>query len=159
MSQKQIKIVREDDSQVATVSAKRQYTAPSRKVPTLGQRGKLNERLTSVNQQQNCRNCGKDPQQGKCPAKGTECSYCHKLNYLVAVCRRRTMNSVNVEQLKEDSSEDETLNPHDPDGCSGRLQVGSRHQSSPSSSGVQDRHWREVQHNNSRQLPVTQVHR
>ena len=113
MSQKQMMIVREEDSQVSAVSAKPKPTAHNRKSQSYPQSKPSQQRQASGNQNR-CPKCGKHPQhpwnQGKCPAQGSTCSYCHKSNHWAAVCRSRDVSSVNVESAEEDPADEEILN-------------------------------------------------
>ena len=91
ISQKEMKIVREEDSQMSAVSVKPKQFVPSKAMPYKG--NSTYRQQASVSSSKNCTKCGKDPQhkwnQGKCPAKGSVCSYCHKPNHWVAVCQKR----------------------------------------------------------------------
>ena len=113
MSQKQMMIVREEDSQVSAVSAKPKPTAYNKKSQSYPQPRPSQQRQAAGNQNK-CPKCGKHPQhpwnQGKCPAQGSTCSYCHKSNHWAAVCRSRGMSSVNVESAEEDPADEEILN-------------------------------------------------
>ncbi len=113
MSQIQMEIVREDDSQISVVSAKPKYSAQKSKIHNKGQKKPTYHRQASVSQAKDCPSCGKDSSnkwnKRKCPAKGSTCSYCHKPNHWVAVCRKRATSSVSVE-LSQDPHEDEILN-------------------------------------------------
>lgn len=110
MSQKQLKIVRDDVtcSQVSTVAKSVQYK-PS------GQSRKSrypDRKFTQSKPSAFCASCGKHPDhkwnEGKCPAKGSTCSYCHRPNHWMAVCRKRAVHTLNVEALEE--TDDEILN-------------------------------------------------
>lgn len=113
LSQKQIKIVREEDSQVSVMSARPKHSVSNKKVFNKGQLKPTLQKQKSHKQTETCSSCGKDLQhkwnQGQCPAKGSLCSYCHKRNHWMAVCRKRTVNTVNVESRK-DLSDEEILN-------------------------------------------------
>lgn len=60
MSQRQMKIVREDDSQVSVVSAKPEYSAQKSKKYNKGQKNPTYNRQASVKQAKDCPSCGKD---------------------------------------------------------------------------------------------------
>uniref|UniRef100_A0A3B1K366 Gypsy retrotransposon integrase-like protein 1 n=1 Tax=Astyanax mexicanus TaxID=7994 RepID=A0A3B1K366_ASTMX len=111
MSQKQIKIVREEDTHVSSVSTRgKQCSSKQQYAPK--QNKSAHQYKAFRNQQKTCSNCGKHPQhkwsQGKCPAKGSVCSYCHKPNHWAAVCRKRSVNALNVETA-QNSPDDEIL--------------------------------------------------
>ena len=95
MSQKQMKIVRDDAecSQVSAVSAKPKKFSHNKRThypdrPTLAQ-----QKITA-----NCTSCGKQSDhrcnKGKCPAKGSTCSHCNKPNHWMAVCRKRAVQCI-----------------------------------------------------------------
>ncbi|ROL46656.1 hypothetical protein DPX16_12549 [Anabarilius grahami] len=111
LSQRQIKIVREEESQVQAVKVKTKYQTANKKTFQKNQ-AKFVQKEMYVNRPKNCPSCGKDPQhkwnQGKCPAKGSVCSYCHKPNHWVAVCRKRSVNAVSV-QLQSETEDEEML--------------------------------------------------
>lgn len=111
LSQKQIKIVREEESQVQAVKVKTKYQTANKKTFQKNQT-KFVQKEMHVNRPKNCPSCGKDPQhkwnQGKCPAKGSVCSYCHKPNHWVAVCQKRSVNTVSV-QLQSETEDEEML--------------------------------------------------
>ncbi|KAH3838023.1 hypothetical protein DPMN_111428 [Dreissena polymorpha] len=48
------------------------------------------ENSCQIRRASSCRNCGGPypHQNGRCPAIGSECNYCHKDNHLIAVCRK-----------------------------------------------------------------------
>ncbi|KAK0156522.1 Apoptosis-stimulating of p53 protein 1 [Merluccius polli] len=109
VSQRQMKIVREEDSQISTVSFKSKHFVPrqeneSKKMPYKG--NTTYRPQASFSSSKNCTKCGKDPQhkwnQGRCPAKGSVCSYCHKPNHWVAVCHKRAVNTVSMETNQDD---------------------------------------------------------
>ncbi|KAK0143702.1 hypothetical protein N1851_008363 [Merluccius polli] len=110
MSQQQMRIVREEDSQVSSVATRTKHAAFAYKKPHNTVQTKPMQRQ-SGNEFKNCSKCGKHPQhawnQGKCPAKGSVCSHCHKPNHWAAVCRSRSMSSVSVGP--ENSPEEEML--------------------------------------------------
>ncbi|KAG7522845.1 hypothetical protein JOB18_001506 [Solea senegalensis] len=111
MSQKQMRIVREEDSQVSAVAIRTKHTAYANKqshshnAPTKAAQKQTGSKF------KNCPKCGKHPQhawnQGKCPAKGSVCSCCHKPNHWAAVCRSRGVSTVSVEP--EDTLKEEIL--------------------------------------------------
>lgn len=117
LSQKQIQIVREEESQVRAVHVKTKYKAANKKAYKKNQT-KYVQKEMHVNRPKKCASCGKDPQhkwngkcpaKGICPAKGSVCSYCHKPNHWVAVCRKRSVNTVSIEEESE-MIEEEILN-------------------------------------------------
>lgn len=82
ISQKQMKIVREEDSQISAVSVKPKPFAPSKKMPFKGNSTYPKQAL--INSLTPCTKCGKDKwSQGKCPEKGLVCLYCYKQNHCV----------------------------------------------------------------------------
>ena len=111
MSQTQMKIVREEDIQVSTVSSKPKYTVQNKKTFTHKQQKFSQQKHSMQNPTKNCTKCGKDSKhkwsQGKCPAKGSICSCCHKPNHWASVCRSRSVSAVNVES--NNTSEEEML--------------------------------------------------
>lgn len=112
MSQQQIKIVREEDSQVSSVvtGTRAKHAVYANKKSHNNVQTKPVQRQ-SGNKFKNCPKCGKHPQhawsQGKCPAIGSVCSCCHKPNHWAAVCRNRNMSAMSVEQ--QSPPEDEIL--------------------------------------------------
>ncbi|KAH3859146.1 hypothetical protein DPMN_101862 [Dreissena polymorpha] len=48
------------------------------------------ENSSQIRRASSCRNCGGPypNQNGRCPAIGSKCNYCHKDNHLIAVCRK-----------------------------------------------------------------------
>ncbi|KAL7395306.1 hypothetical protein ABVT39_014186 [Epinephelus coioides] len=86
--------------------------SPNKKMYNKGQMKPIYQKQASVNQQKSCTSCGKDTghkwNKGKCPAKGSVCSSCHKPNHWAAVCRKRAISTVSVEP-SQDSPDDEIL--------------------------------------------------
>lgn len=112
MSQTQMRIVREEDTQVSAVSSKPKFKAQNKKAFSPFQQKPTQPRQNVLNKTKTCSKFGKDPKhkwsQGKCPAKGSICSCCHKPNHWASVCRSRSVSAVNVESTN-DMSEDEIL--------------------------------------------------
>lgn len=84
MSQKQIKIVREEEAKVSMVILKPKHIMPCKNMHK-GQAKPMHQNQTPDNRQRSSRSYGKDPEhkwrKGKCPAKGSVCSYHHKPNH------------------------------------------------------------------------------
>ncbi|CAJ1066454.1 Transposon Ty3-G Gag-Pol poly [Xyrichtys novacula] len=112
MSQKQMLIVIEEDLQVSSVSTRSKLTVYNKKPQSYAQPKPIQQKQAAGNQNK-CLKCGKPPQhpwnQGKCPAQGSTCSYCHKLNHWAAVCRSHALSSVSVESAEEDPQQDEEI--------------------------------------------------
>ncbi|KAH3754615.1 hypothetical protein DPMN_189295 [Dreissena polymorpha] len=49
------------------------------------------ENSSQIRRASSCRNCGGPypHQNGRCPAIGSKCNYCHKDNHFITVCRKR----------------------------------------------------------------------
>lgn len=121
ISQKQMKIVRDEDSQISAVTVKPKHFTPSKKMPFKGNSNYRKQ--ASINSPKSCIKCGKHQQhkwnQGKCPAKGSVCSYCHKPNHWATVCNKRAVSTVTVDPKHEPSDDEEilsinTIQPSDP---------------------------------------------
>lgn len=103
MSQRQMKIVREEDTRVSAMSSKAKHASHHKNVKSHDHKQvkPTQQRQTRENKTRNCSKCGKDSKhpwnEGKCPVKGSTCSYCNKPNHWATVCRNRTVNSVEVE--------------------------------------------------------------
>ncbi|KAL0153751.1 hypothetical protein M9458_050972 [Cirrhinus mrigala] len=112
MSQKQMKIVREEEAKVSVVTVKPKHATHNKKMYK-GQTKPTHNKQNPDKRQRSCTSCGKDAEhkwsKGKCPAKGSVCSYCHKPNHWVAVCRKRAVNTVDIAP-DQDSSEKQILN-------------------------------------------------
>ena len=88
MSQKQIRIVREEDSQVSSVAKRPKHAAYANKKIVQQCTDKAHSEAVR-RQVQKLLKCGNHPQhtwsQGTCPAKASVCSYCHKPNHWAVV--------------------------------------------------------------------------
>lgn len=111
MSRKQMKIVRDESScsQVSMVAenAPPRAASQNRKTRYPPERSRFAQQKPLAS----CPSCGKHPEHkwndGKCPAKGSTCSYCHKANHWMAVCRKRAVHSLDV---AEHETDEEILN-------------------------------------------------
>lgn len=103
-------IVREEDAQVSTMSAKSKSTVYNKKPQGYMQSRHFQQQKQTAGNQTKCPKYGKHPQhpwnQGKCPAHGSICS----LNHWAAVCRSRGMSYVSVESAEDDLLDEEILN-------------------------------------------------
>lgn len=118
LAQKQIKIVRDENSAVAAVHGvdsdnyreKQQFKHKQSKKGKASSPNKKEKGPTTHGGR--CNRCGKDPQhlwnKGKCPAVGSTCSYCKKPNHWLAVCQRRRKLHL-VETSSESESDTESL--------------------------------------------------
>ncbi|KAH3803940.1 hypothetical protein DPMN_132212 [Dreissena polymorpha] len=63
------------------------------------------ENSSQIRRASSCRNCGGPypHQNGRCPAIGSKCNYCHKDNHLIAVCRKRLQSG--QRQVREINAE------------------------------------------------------
>lgn len=115
MSQKQMKIVREEDTKVSFMSSRAKHAAHHKNVKSYDHKQvkPKQQRQTSENKTRNCSKCGKDPRhpwnEGKCPAKGSICSHCRKPNHWAAACHSRTVSSVGVESGDPQYEENEEI--------------------------------------------------
>lgn len=111
MSQKQLKIVRDDDVTCSQVSAVAESVRPKPSGKSRITRYP-DRKFIQLKPSLFCASCGKHPDHkwndGKCPAKGSTCSYCHRPNHWMAVCRKRAVHTLKVEALEE--TDDEILN-------------------------------------------------
>ena len=102
MSQKQVRVVRDEEPPILALDPKKTKNPKNLKKPDPW-KGK------------HCPRCGKDPQhdwnQGKCPALGSTCSYCKKPNHWLAVCNRR-LRVHKIDTSSDDESETEVLHIH-----------------------------------------------
>ena len=102
MSQKQVRVVRDEEPPILAMDPKKTKNPKNLKKPD-PRKGK------------HCPRCGKDPQhdwnQGKCPALGSTCSYCKKPNHWLAVCNRR-LRVHKIDTSSDDESETEVLHIH-----------------------------------------------
>ena len=102
MSQKQVRVVRDEEPPILALDPKKTKNSKNLKKPD-PRKGK------------HCPRCGKDPQhdwnQGKCPAPGSTCSYCKKPNHWLAVCNRR-LRVHKIDTSSDDESETEVLHIH-----------------------------------------------
>jgi len=96
MSQKQVRVVRDEEPPILALDPKNPKKPDS-------QKGK------------HCSRCGKDPQhdwnQWKCPALGSTCSYCKTPNHWLAVCNR-CLRVHKIINSSDDDSETEVLHIH-----------------------------------------------
>jgi len=85
MSRNQQKIPEQVDKLRRRPQATFKPAQPPNKSQNAARQPKQHRRTSS------CRNCGGNypHQNGRCPAFGSKCNYCHKDNHFVAVCRKR----------------------------------------------------------------------
>ena len=82
-----------------------------RNTPTTAPR---QENSSQIQRASSCRNCGGPypHMNGRCPAIGSKCNYCHKVNHFIAVCRKRLQSGqrrvreINAEQGFESRDRD-----------------------------------------------------
>ena len=71
---------------------------------------KDNQQTNSPPKGKRCARCGYTKHtSGQCPAIGQTCSYCKKPNHFLAVCRRKKQPAHMMDEIEDESSEDEYL--------------------------------------------------
>ena len=114
-AQSQLKKMTGEAAQVQVIKSDRRNT---RKGPASGKKGGTNG-ATSANKSdgkaikpgntgQQCGNCGYAPHSStdQCPARGKRCGKCGKKNHFAALCRQKTVHTVEDANIDSDDSED-----------------------------------------------------
>ena len=114
-AQSQLKKMTGEAAQVQVIKSDRRYT---RKGPASGKKGGTNG-ATSANKTdgkatklgntgQQCGNCGYAPHTStdQCPACGKRCGKCGKKNHFAALCRQKTVHTVEDANIDSDDGED-----------------------------------------------------
>jgi hypothetical protein len=121
LTQKQIKIVRDEDAVTSLSVLQKDPCKPRRRKPkfTVSPQGTASATNTKVKAKsrpqftKKCRTCGRDPShpwnKGKCPALGSTCSYCKRPNHWLAVCRERK-DRVHTVDYEENYEPDDVWN-------------------------------------------------
>jgi hypothetical protein len=132
LSQKQMRIIHDEDARISALSQKTnkpRYAAAKPQPKSKQMHDRSSRRFTpkttyTETQAGVCEQCGKDSahswSKGRCPAQGSACSYCKKPGHWKVMCRKRlrsmnALSSDDVDQMDSEPdyvSEVEILNVH-----------------------------------------------